>query len=65
MQNLFSLCISGLRQRWLWLATLLLAPAAIWAAPFAYIANTNSNSVSVVDTASNAVTATIPVAGNP
>ena len=34
-------------------------PAA--AAPFAYVANNGSNSVSVIDTATNLVVATIPV----
>ena len=31
------------------------------AAPFAYITNTNSNSVSVIDTATNTVVTTVPV----
>lgn len=33
--------------------------------PFAYITNNGSNDVSVIDTASNKVTATIPVSANP
>lgn len=32
-----------------------------WAAPFAYVVNLDSNNVSVIDTASNTVTATVPV----
>ncbi len=35
------------------------------AAPFAYITNGDSNSVSVIDTATNKVTATIPVGSSP
>jgi len=35
------------------------------AQPFAYVTNTNSNTVSVIDTASNTVTATIPVGSFP
>ncbi len=49
------------------LATLCAAllPAISLAAPFAYIANFNGNSVSVVDTASNTVTATVAVGSSP
>ncbi|MGH8509815.1 MAG: calcium-binding protein [Gammaproteobacteria bacterium] len=39
--------------------------AAAYAAPFAYITNSGSNNVSVIDTASNTVTATVPVGTNP
>jgi YVTN family beta-propeller protein len=35
------------------------------AAPFAYITDSDSNAVSVIDTASNTVVATIPVGGFP
>ena len=42
---------------------LLVAPAA-HAAPFAYIANSGSNNVSVVDTATDTVITTIPVVGS-
>ena len=35
--------------------------AGAYAAPFAYIANGNSHTVSVIDTATNAVVATVPV----
>jgi YVTN family beta-propeller protein len=35
------------------------------AAPFAYVANSSSNTVSVIDTASNTVVATIPVGSHP
>ncbi len=35
------------------------------ASPFAYITNGDSNSVSVIDTDTNKVTATIPVGSNP
>ena len=38
-------------------------PAA--AAPFAYVTNIGSNNVSVIDTASNTVVATVPVGFNP
>ena len=43
---------------------LLLAPL-VWAAPIAYIANRSSATVSVIDTATNAVTATVPVGSGP
>jgi YVTN family beta-propeller protein len=35
------------------------------AAPFAYVANSDSNTVSVIDTASNTVVATVPVGRQP
>ncbi len=44
---------------------LALLPAISWAAPFAYIANFNSSNVSVIDTASNTVVATVAVGTNP
>jgi len=46
---------------------LLLSGAAlsVLAAPFAYITNSGSNNVSVVDTATNKVVATIPAQGSP
>src|SRR5438105_1116204 len=47
-----------------WLPLLLLA-SSISAAPFAYITNGGSNSVSVIDTATNRVVATIPFGSNP
>ncbi len=40
-------------------------PTISWAAPFAYVANYNSNNVSVIDTASNTVAATVAVGSNP
>lgn len=40
-------------------------PAPGQSGPFAYITNRRSNTVSVIDTASNAVVATIPVGSNP
>lgn len=39
--------------------------AVAWAAPFAYVTNSGSNDVSVIDTATNTVVATIPGAGQP
>ena len=39
--------------------------AAAYAAPFAYITNINGNNVSVIDTASNTLTATVPVGFTP
>jgi YVTN family beta-propeller protein len=42
-----------------------LAEGAALAAPFAYVVNNGSGTVSVVDTATNAVTATIPVGAGP
>jgi YVTN family beta-propeller protein len=47
---------------------LALATVSFWsvaadAAPFAYVANSMGHSVSVIDTATNAVTATVPVGG--
>ena len=35
------------------------------AAPFAYITNTGSNNVSIIDTATNTVIATVPVSNSP
>jgi len=43
------------------LGLLLLSAVAVQAAPFAYIPNANSNNVSVIDIATNAVVATVPV----
>src|SRR5690606_25411291 len=47
------------------LALLLLMPATLLAAPFAYITNYDDNTVTVIDTATNTATATIPVGINP
>lgn len=47
------------------LGLVLIAGTAAHAAPFAYIANFSSNDVSVVDIATNTVTATIPVGSQP
>ena len=48
------------------LALLVLFPVGAWAsAPQAYITNLNDNTVSVIDTASNTVTATVPVGNVP
>ena len=43
------------------LPTLLLLPSLAWTAPFAYITNTGDDTVSVIDTASNTVVATVGV----
>jgi YVTN family beta-propeller protein len=40
-------------------------PVSLSAAPFAYITNSGDNTVSVLDTATNTVTATVPVGTNP
>ncbi len=56
LRSVLILLLSGL----LWLAT----PSA-HAAPFAYITNAISNSVSVIDTASNTVIATVAVGIGP
>ncbi len=50
-----------------WLALLLVTVGAVAAeaAPFAYVANFSSNNVSVIDTATNTVVATVPVGTNP
>jgi YVTN family beta-propeller protein len=48
-----------------WLASLLLAPGLALAAPFAYIPNGLSSTVSVIDTASNTVVATTLVGFGP
>ena len=45
-------------------ALLCVSAAAAQAAPFAYIPNAGDNTVSVIDTATNTVTATVPV-GSP
>jgi YVTN family beta-propeller protein len=42
-----------------------LSPLIVSAAPFAYITNSSSNNVSVIDTSSNAVVATVPVGNGP
>ncbi len=47
------------------LALLFVLCAAAQAAPFAYISNSGSNTVSVIDTATNGVVATIPVGTQP
>src|SRR5437868_8414731 len=47
------------------LSLLLLPAPAAHATPFAYITNNGSNNVSVIDTASNTVTATVAVGPNP
>jgi YVTN family beta-propeller protein len=44
-------------------AFLLLLPVAVGAAPFAYVPNSGDGTLSVIDTATNTVTATVPVAG--
>jgi YVTN family beta-propeller protein len=44
---------------------LALATSPAEAAPFAYVANGGSNSVSVIDTAANMVVATVPVGSRP
>ncbi len=44
---------------------LALLPAISWAAPFAYIANFGDGNVSVIDTASNTVVATVAVGNSP
>ncbi len=49
----------------LWLALQAGVPVTVKAAPFAYITNVDSNTVSVIDTATNAVTATVPVGASP
>src|SRR5262245_29756448 len=43
----------------------LVSAAAAQAAPFAYISNSGSANVSVIDTATNTVTATVPVGDHP
>ena len=45
--------------------TVLAQPSNEGAAPFAYITNQDSNNVSVIDTATNTVTATVPVGHSP
>lgn len=45
--------------------TLTNLPVEVLAEPFAYVTNQNSNSVSVIDMATNIVTSTIPVGSNP
>jgi YVTN family beta-propeller protein len=48
------------------LGLLVLFPVGAWAGgPMAYITNINDNTVSVIDTASNTVTATVPVGNGP
>jgi len=49
---------------WLY-ALFIILPGLAHAAPFAYISNYNSNNVSVIDTATNTVAATVAVGANP
>lgn len=51
--------------QFLWMLLSLSMAATASAYPFAYITNAESNNVSVIDTASNKITATIPVSANP
>ena len=48
-----------------WLALSALLPVSAVAAPFAYITNADSDNVSVIDTATDTVVATIPVGAGP
>ena len=41
------------------------AQSALPAGPYAYVANSDDNTVSVIDTATNTVTATVPVGSGP
>jgi YVTN family beta-propeller protein len=58
----------GGRGRWLVYLALVLGgtcfPLLVNAAPFAYVTNEGSNSVSVIDTATNTVVATVPAVGS-
>ena len=56
------LCLLSVIGVW-WLLALSLTQ--VQAAPFAYIANSRDNNVSVIDTATNAVVATVPVGMGP
>ena len=57
---------SGLRGAFaLYLLAALVWPCRAVAMPFAYVANSASNTVSVLDTATNTVTATVQVGTNP
>jgi len=51
--------------RWLIIGALFGMGAAVHAAPFAYISNAGSNTVSVINIATNAVVATVPVGAFP
>jgi YVTN family beta-propeller protein len=57
----------GMRTGFAWLAGMLLVCIALpaWAAPYAYICNLVDNTVSVIDVATRAVTATIAVGSGP
>src|SRR6202795_2935687 len=60
---------AGRIRRWL-VACVLALPLGLWAStslasPFAYVSNTGSANVSVIDTASNTVVATVSVGTNP
>ena len=46
-------------------AMILMLVSIAGAAPFAYITNCDSNNVSVIDTATNKVTANVPVGSEP
>src|SRR3989442_9346749 len=64
MGHMSTLQTLGLRIAAGLLFTLFLSHRAA-AAPFAYIANSNSNTVSVIDVATNIVVATVPVGHGP
>ena len=56
--------------QWCRIAPLLAVVTGLWvgtaqAQPFAYVSNSESSTVSVIDTATNTVVATIPVATGP
>jgi YVTN family beta-propeller protein len=67
MHTLMSIRNAVLPKLWPLVASLCawLLPAGVGAEPFAYVANRTGNTVSVVDGASNTLTATIAVGANP
>ena len=54
---------SRIRPNRCWLASLLFAPALSVATPFAYVSSSSPYDVSVIDTASNNIVATVPQGG--
>ena len=65
-RRLFELSLRWTPRSWgLTLLLVTVAAVAAEAAPFAYVTNSGSNNVSVIDTATNTVVATVPVGENP
>src|SRR3989442_6835324 len=64
--KMFKALLCAVTRSWLFaLLALMIGATSVQAQPFAYVANQGSSTVSVIDTASNTVVATIPVGSSP